>query len=207
MTELISRRCAWTVSFRIGHSFKGVLLCAESILLLLVSSIGYSLDGPAMPRRFNNCEPLLSYKCGVDPVERLEFLGWQQSLKFVLQADKTLDNSPTGKEGILRVKGQPVSILAVFVAPAVALLVTLMAATFFPLEKLPGFVTFLLLGFLGAVIAAIVTAILGQFEDYSPAIQQLCLTEGFIAGALASVRRFWSSGSLTESRPKGGRAL
>jgi hypothetical protein len=207
MTEVVSRRCAWTVSFRIGHPFKGVRLCAESLLVLLVFSLGYSLDVPAMPGRFNNCEPLLSDKCGVDPVERLGFLGRQQSLKFVLQVDKTLDDPPAGKEGILRVKGQPVSILAVFVAPAVALLVTLMSATFFRLEKLPGFVTFLLLGFLGSVIAAIVTAILSQFEDYSPAIQQLCLAGGFIAGALASFRRFWSSGSLTENRPKGGRAL
>jgi hypothetical protein len=82
-----------------------------------------------------------------------------------------------------------------------------MSATFFPLGKLPGLVIFLLLGFLGSVIAAVVTAILGQFEDYSLAIQQFCLAEGFIAGALASFRRFWSSGSLTENRPKGGSAL
>jgi hypothetical protein len=123
-----------------------------------------------------------------------------------LLANKILDDPPAGKEGILRVKGQPVSILAVFVAPAVALLASLMSAIFFRLEKLPGVVTFLLLGFLGSLVAAIVTAILGQFEDYSPAIQQLCLAGGFIAGALASFKRFWSTGGLTESRPKRGRA-
>jgi hypothetical protein len=37
------------------------------------------------------------------------------------------------------------------------------------------------------VIAAIVTAILGQFEAYSPAIQQLCLAEGFKPFAPASL--------------------
>jgi hypothetical protein len=184
MIELTPRHWALyfrAVSFRISRSVKGVLVCAEIFLLFFVLALAFSVDAPAM--------------------------SFQAGLNLLSEPAQTLRDAPVAREGILRIKGQPVSILAVFVAPPVALLVGLTAMTFIPTGKFSGFASFFLLGFLGVGVAAIVTAILGQFEDYSPAIQQFCLAEGFIAGALASFRRFWSSGSLTENRPKGGRAL
>ena len=208
MTEFTLRHCALffrMLLFRIRHYFKAALLCAEIILLPFVSALAYSLDVPGMSLRLNSCEPLVSYRCAADSMG-LRFLE-RQALNLLSEPAHTLRDPPSEREGILRIKGQPVSILAVFVAPPVALLLALSLMTFIPPGKLSGFASFFLFGFLGAGVAAIVTAILGQFEDYSPAIQQFCLAEGFIAGALTSFRRFWSSGSLTENRPKGGRAL
>jgi hypothetical protein len=197
--------CSRSVSFRISRSFKGVLLCAEIILLLFILTLAFSVDVLGS-LRLDICEPPLWYECTADSVVLRSFQR-QARLNLLSEPTQTHPVPPSGREGILRIKGQPVSILAVLVAPPVALLVALTAMTFIPPGKLPGFASFFLLGFLGVGVAAIVTAILGQFEDYSPAIQQFCLAEGFIAGALASFRRFWSSGSLTENRPKGGRAL
>jgi hypothetical protein len=209
MIELTPRYWALyfrTVSFRISRFVKGVLVCAEIFLLLFVLTLAFSVDAPAMSFRLNICKPSVSYKCTADSVELRSFQR-QASLNLLSEPAQTLRDPPVAREGILRIKGQPVSILAVFVAPPVALLLALTAMTFIPPGKFSGFANFFLLGFLGVGVAAIVTAILGQFEDYSPAIQQFCLAEGFIAGALASFRRFWSSGGLTENRPKGGRAL
>lgn len=167
----------------------------------------HSLDMPGSPLRLNSCQPPLSYRCAVDPVRRLALLYRQAGRNLRLETEQTRRDPPAREEGILRVGGRPVNILAVFVAPAVALLVALSTVTFLPPGKLPGAACFLLLGLLGAAVATIATVILAQFEDYSPALQEFCIAEGFIAGALASFRRFWSSGSLTENRPKGGRAL